>query len=120
MKLDTLDGLNDDELQALIARSHELLKAHDQERKVKALSEARATLAAVGLSLKDLNGKNKKSAAKGPVYRGGQAYQHPANKALRWAGKGKKPAWLVTLEAQGGRAVEAANDDTPISLKKTG
>jgi DNA-binding protein H-NS len=106
MKLDTLDVLRDDDLRAVIARAEELLKQHDNERKEKALSEARATLAAVGLTLKDLNGKSKK--AKGPVYHGGHSYQHPTNKALVYQGKGKKPGWLVQLEAEGGKAVENA------------
>jgi hypothetical protein len=68
MKLDTLDGLNDGELQAVIARSQELLKRRDEERKANALAEARAILAAAGLSLSDIakgNGvkKNGKPAA---------------------------------------------------------
>lgn len=105
LKADMLDAFADDDLRAIIARAEELLKQHDTERKDKAMAEARATLAAVGLSLKDLNGKGRK-ASKGPVYHGGQIYQHPTNKALTWAGKGKKPAWLVTLEKEGKAALE--------------
>jgi len=116
LKADMLDAFGDDDLRAVIARAEELLKQHDNERKEKALAEARATLAAVGLSLKDLNVRGRK-AAKGPIYRGGQVYQHPTNKALTWAGKGKKPGWLVTLEAEGGKAVEA---DEKVPLKKAG
>jgi hypothetical protein len=51
---DSLEKLADDELRAVIARAETLLTQHDTERKEKALNEARATLAAVGLSLKDL------------------------------------------------------------------
>jgi len=40
--LETLAGLNDDELRAVGARVNELLKAHDDERKAKALADARA------------------------------------------------------------------------------
>ena len=54
MKLGMLEALADDGLRAVIARAEELLKQHDNERKEKALSEARATLAAVGLTFKDL------------------------------------------------------------------
>ena len=60
-------------------------------------------MAAVGLTLKDLNGKHK---PKGAVYRGGHQYQHPTNKALIWKGHGQKPNWLRELEAGGGKAVE--------------
>jgi DNA-binding protein H-NS len=107
MKLDTLDALNDDELRSAIARSQELLKTRDEERKAKATAEARALLASVGLNFKDVvaGGKGAKS-AKPPVYRGGMHYQHPAKKELTWNAKGQKPNWLRELEAQGGKAVE--------------
>ena len=108
MKLDSLESLNDDDLRAVIARADALLKQHDTERKDKALNEARATLAAVGLSLKDLNGKGRKP-AKGPAYHSGHQYQHPTNKALTWNAKGKKPGWLVGLETEGKAAVEVAS-----------
>ena len=108
MNLDLLEKLADDDLRAVISRADALLRQHDTERKDKALSEARATLAAVGLSLKDLAGKGRKP-AKGPAYHSGHQYQHPANKALRWNGKGKKPGWLTELEAEGKAAIEAAN-----------
>jgi DNA-binding protein H-NS len=60
----------------------------------------------VGLSLKDLKGRKP---AKGPAYHSGHIYQHPANKALTWNGKGKKPGWLVALESEGKSAVEVAS-----------
>jgi DNA-binding protein H-NS len=103
-----LEKLEDVDLRAIISRAEELLKQHDTERKEKALSEARATLAAVGLSLKDLTRKAPVTKSKGQVYRAGHIYQHPANKALTWPGKGKKPSWLTALEAEGKAAVEAA------------
>ena len=119
MKLDMLDALGDDDLRAISAQCEVLLKQHDGERKEKALDQARAMLAAVGLKLSDLNAKGRK-AAKGPVYHGGHSYQHPTNKALIWNAKGKKPGWLSALEAEGGKAVEApANDNMPQPVKKT-
>lgn len=111
MKTDILDGLKDDELQIVIEYAQTLLKTRDEDRKAKALSEAKALLESVGLSLKDLAAAK---VSKAPAYRGGHSYQHPANKALVWQAKGKKPGWLVTLEAEGGKPVEivAANDNT--------
>src|SRR5580658_10699059 len=106
MTLDSLEKCGDDELRTAIARCEELLEQRDRQRKEKAMEQARATLAAVGLTLKDLNGKTK---AKGPVYRGGHQYQHPTNKTLIWKGHGQKPNWLRELEASGGKAVEVAN-----------
>jgi DNA-binding protein H-NS len=117
VKLDSLDGFEDAELRAVIARAEELLKEHDTQRKDKALAEVRATLAAVGLSLKDL--KSRKP-ARSPSYHSGHVYQHPANKALTWNGKGKKPGWLVALEVDGKMPLEAANDNVPAAVKKAG
>jgi hypothetical protein len=108
IKLDTLDALNDEELRGVIAHSHGLLKKRDEERKAKALSDARAILASVGLSLKDINGAGKKKPVKGSLYKGGQLYQHPTDKTLVWNAKGQKPNWLRELEGQGGKALELA------------
>jgi DNA-binding protein H-NS len=108
MTLDSLARLEDAELQGVIEQSQAILKQRDEDRKAKALEQARATLAAVGLSLKDLNGKGH-AKAKGPVYKGGHSYQHPTNKSLVWNAKGQKPNWLRELEAGGGKAVEVAN-----------
>jgi DNA-binding protein H-NS len=106
MKPDTLDALNDDELRALIERAQGLLRQRDEDRKAKALGDAKAILASVGLSLKDLGGKAKGKPAKSVAYQGGHQYQHPTNKTLTWNAKGQKPRWLRELEAAGERAVE--------------
>jgi DNA-binding protein H-NS len=108
MKLDSLEGLKDDELQAVIGRSNELLRERDRQRKDKALDEARATLAAAGLNLKDLIAakSQKNGGGKSASYHAGRQYQHPTNKALTWNAKGQKPNWLRELETSGGKAVE--------------
>ena len=105
MKLDSLENLKDDELQAVIGRAGELLKEHDRQRKDKALADAGAILAAAGLSLKDVGRKGTRKASTS-AYRGGHRYQHPVKKELVWNAKGQKPGWLRQLEAEGGRAVE--------------
>jgi DNA-binding protein H-NS len=118
MKTDLLDTLSDDELRAVIARAHELLKTHDKERKEHALAEARTLLSAVGLTLKDVAGK---SAKRPPAYRGGHHYQHPMKPDLVWNAKGQKPNWLRELEREGGKAVEvseAANDNAAMPVRK--
>ena len=110
MKLDSLNDLKDEELQAVIGRSNELLKERDRQRKDKAVEEARAILAGAGLSLKDVAaGKTKGGNGKAPAYHAGHQYQHPTNKGLTWNGKGQKPTWLRELEASGGKAVEVGN-----------
>jgi DNA-binding protein H-NS len=106
IKIDILNALQDVELQTVIEQSQGILKQRDDDRKAKALNDARALLASVGLSLKDLNGKGKK--AKGN-YHIGHTYQHPTNKALVWNGKGKPPGWIKALEAEGKTALELPN-----------
>jgi DNA-binding protein H-NS len=117
MKLETLDNLNDADLQAVITRAGDLLKQRDCDRKDKAKEDARAILAAAGLSFKDLNGKSKPKAVKAPVYHTGHTYQHPTDKSLTWNGKGKRPAWIVALESKSEKAVEVM---LPEATKKTG
>jgi DNA-binding protein H-NS len=117
IKVDSLDALNDNELQEVINHSETLLKKRDEERKAKAIAdvralraktenESRALLESVGLNLKALGGKSKKKGGQVPLYKGGRLYQHPENKALVWKANGQKPNWLRELEAQGGKAVE--------------
>ena len=114
IKADMLDAFNDEEIREVKVLADGVLKRRDDERKAKAMEAARATLAAVGLSLKDL-AKGKIKAAKGPIYKGGHTYYHPTNKTLSWNAKGQKPGWLRELEATGERAVEVAgNDNMPL------
>ena len=126
MKLDSLNDLKDEELQAVIARSNELLMERDRQRKDEAVEQARAILAVAGLNLRDVAaGKAPRGAnGKGQVYHGGRTYQHPADKTKVWTAKGQKPGWLRDLEATGRRAVEiapeAVNDNVPPSIRKTG
>lgn len=116
----TLNELQDVDLRTTIEQAEEILKQRDAERKAKAIENARATLAAAGLTLKDLGGNGKKKAARGPIYHSGHIYQHPANKTLLWNGKGKKPGWLVNLEAENCNAIEiqATNDNVVAPVKK--
>ncbi len=125
MLLDSLEKCGDDELSTIKARCDELLLARDQERKEKALEQASEILAIAGLSLREVAAaKLPKNAIKAPFYRGGRQYQHPSNKALVWTAKGQKPNWLRELEGQGRKAVElapeAANENAPPVVKKTG
>jgi hypothetical protein len=102
----TLEGLQDAELRSTKSLIDEILQKRDEDRKAKAIIAAKATLAAAGLTFKDLNGNGHKKVAKGPVYHSGHTYQHPTDKTLVWAAKGKKPGWLWDLETAGATAIE--------------
>jgi DNA-binding protein H-NS len=107
IKADMLDAYGDDDVREIRCLCDKVLKSRDHERKSKAMESARATLAAVGLTMNDL-AKAKIKAKKGPMYKGGLVYQHPSNKSLVWRAKGQKPGWLRELEASGKFAIEAA------------
>jgi hypothetical protein len=120
IKDDMLDAFSDEEIHKVKALADKVLKFRDDERKAKAMEQARATLAAVGLSFKDIV-KGKIRPAKGPQYKGGCLYQHPANKTLVWNAKGQKPKWLRELEREGGKAIERpepANDTAAMPVRK--
>jgi hypothetical protein len=121
MILETIKGLTDEELQDLIIRAQELLKERDRERKDNAVAEARALLASVGLSLKDVAAKAVKRTA-AVTYEGGQNYRHPTKAELLWNAKGQKPGWLRDLEKNGGRAIEIpeAATSNAVPTKKSG
>ena len=106
-KFDTLDALSDSELRTIIDYCEGLLRKRDTERKAQAMTEARAILAAAGISLKDLAGRPRPK-AKVTVYKSGHHYQHPTRTDLIWNGLGKKPNWLRQLELDGEEAVEIA------------
>jgi hypothetical protein len=121
MILETLKEQTDDQLQDLIVRAQDLLKERDRERKDNALTEARALLASVGLSLKDVAAKAVKRTA-AVTYKGGQSYRHPSKPELVWNAKGQKPGWLRELEKQGGRALEVPEpaNGNAVPPKKSG
>ncbi len=63
-KTDLLDALSDKDLDEAEAYLVALKQRRDEERKAKAMDEARAILAAAGIDLKDVAGKAKKGAKK--------------------------------------------------------
>ena len=108
MKLEIIDGLKDEELQAVIERAQELLRDRDEKRKDKAREDAIAILAAAGLEPGDLKGTPKRKRTGVAVYKAGHSYQHPDDPTKVWKGTGVRPAWVKELEAKGRKPVEVA------------
>ena len=59
ISISMLDVLQDAEIRTTIEQAEGILKQRDADRKAKAIENARATLAAAGLTLKDLGGNSK-------------------------------------------------------------
>jgi hypothetical protein len=62
IKLDLLDALSDKELDEVEAYSQALKARRNEDRRTKAMDEAKAILAAAGINLKDLSGRTKTKA----------------------------------------------------------
>lgn len=111
MKLETLDTLNDQDLQAVIVRSTDLLKDRDVKRKAKAREDATAILLAAGLTPKDLTkseakGRSKSRRDEGPKFHANHVYEHPEDASKKWKGTGVKPEWVKELLKAGRMPVD--------------
>lgn len=93
-----LEGLSLAELRQLqVAIPRELQKRKEAERKA-IIEEIREIAKANGYSLNDLFAAEQHGRQKLPP-----AYRHPSDSELTWSGRGRKPAWLVTLIEAGGK-----------------
>jgi len=115
MTLETLETLDDEELQECIDRACNLLSKRQEARRQQAIQKAIAILNDAGVDPAVLTAR-RKPGAKTPVYRGGHRYQHPHDTELVWNAKGQKPNWLRQLEKEGGKAVELP----PLPVKLNG
>ena len=97
IKEDMLDAYSDEDVQEVRVLCDKVLKSRDDNRKSKAMEQARATLAAAGLTLNDLT-RTKVRVPQRPKHNAGSSYQHPTNNALIGNGKGQRPKWLRELE----------------------
>jgi len=84
-----------EELKAL----HREIGALLAERRDEALAQLREQVSALGFTVEDLLPKKPRRAA------GGKRYRDPADPAKVWAGRGKRPKWLVEL-LEGGKTIE--------------
>ena len=70
----------------------------EKRKKADAISELEALAKSKGFSLNDLFGGDKGAIKKGPV---AARYADPNNSDNTWAGRGRKPKWLVEQLANG-------------------
>lgn len=94
-----LDKLSHDELVQLSKDVQKALATYQDRRKREALIEMQEVARRHGLDLNDIVTGKKGAALAAPKYR------HPDNPSLTWAGRGRKPRWLVE-ELESGRQME--------------
>ncbi len=94
-----LERLSLAELRQLqVAIPRELQKREEAERKA-IIEEIREIAKSRGYSLSDLFAAEKQHGRQALP----PAYRHPSDSKLTWSGRGRKPAWLVTLIEAGGK-----------------
>jgi DNA-binding protein H-NS len=84
------------EVRALQEQLAQEVKKREQEEIAQARAQIEAIAKSVGLPLKDLLKDNKEDRTKMANVRtkGAVQYRHPANTALQWSGRGRKPQWV--------------------------
>jgi DNA-binding protein H-NS len=101
-----ISAMSDDELAAMIEQVQALLATRKEQRKAEAVAAARARLAEVGLTFRDVAasparraGRGQSPAASRPT---GLRYINPADPSQVWvSGRGRRPDWVKALEKKG-------------------
>lgn len=95
-----LEGLSRAELDQLKADIDKQLVKRAVEEKKMALAKAEAAAAEFGFSLAELTGgegkKRGRAGASGAV-----KFRNPADPTQTWSGRGRRPAWINALDAEG-------------------
>ena len=92
LSLEELQGLARDIEQEIIGR-----READRER---VIAQMRELAGSVGLSLEELL-KQERGRERTRVPATSVRYRHPENSALTWAGRGKRPQWVIEWLASG-------------------
>lgn len=96
-----LTNLTDDELRSLITAAGDLLVERREAAKQKAIEEARAKLAEVGLTFRDLGGGTATPRKRSSKLRNGDRYANPVDPSqVHVVGRGRPPKWFTDLEAK--------------------
>lgn len=94
-----LDKMSREELVRLSKDVQKALSTYNERRKQEALIEMQEVARRHGLELNEVVGGKKGAQIAAPKYR------HPENPSLTWAGRGRKPRWLIE-ELEKGRQME--------------
>jgi DNA-binding protein H-NS len=96
-----LTKLSIEELQTLAQDiEQEIVSRREQDRE-RVLAQMRDLAGSIGMSLEDLLKQERgRDRARVPAAAAAR-YRHPENAALTWAGRGKRPQWIVEWLASG-------------------
>jgi DNA-binding protein H-NS len=81
----------------LEARNNRLIPVLDRER---VIAQMREFAGSVGMSLEDLL-RQERGRERARVPATSVRFRHPENSALTWAGRGKRPQWIIEWLASG-------------------
>ena len=94
-----------DELKRLKKDVDKAISSFEARRIADARKALEAKAAELGVSLSDILGATPAKRAKAAV---AAKYAHPENSALTWSGRGRRPQWIIDLEAKGGNREDFA------------
>lgn len=89
------------DMRALQVKLVEEIEKREQEEVAKARQQIMEIAQSVGLPLKDLIGANDVARPRKAKAGNAARYRHPANTALQWGGRGRKPQWVKDWLADG-------------------
>ena len=78
----------------------EIIARREQDRE-RIVSQMRELAGSIGMSLEDLLKQERGRAPRAAAGALTVKYRHPENVALTWAGRGKRPQWIVEWLASG-------------------
>lgn len=91
-----LTKLSIPELQELARDIEQEIVARREQDRERVLSQMRDLAGSIGMSLEDLLKQERgRDRARVPGTVVAVRYRHPENAALTWAGRGKRPQWIV-------------------------
>ena len=100
-----LNSMSLDQLKKLKKDIDKAITSFEARRISEARKALEAKAAELGVSLADILGATPAKRAKAAV---AAKYAHPENSALSWSGRGRRPQWIIELEAKGGNRADYA------------
>lgn len=103
-----LEGLDDDQLDAVIAEAHRIKAERRKAQREEFLAAIRRKADEYGVEIDEvvraLQKKGRRATAADRRTTVAPKYRNPQNPSETWSGRGVKPKWMQALIARGGKA----------------